>query len=89
MVLSTLMREAWGRQAVHPSLLLGWAGWNHRDQAEALVNLISDRVEHDGWKREDPRFVPLLAGLLEVIPWVQAALLSHRLSTRARDRGQE
>ncbi|MCQ4200604.1 BREX-2 system adenine-specific DNA-methyltransferase PglX [Streptomyces coelicoflavus] len=54
-----------------PSLLLGWAGWNHRDQAEALVNLISDRAEQDGWKREDPRFVPLLAGLLEVMPWVR------------------
>ncbi|MGW0489007.1 BREX-2 system adenine-specific DNA-methyltransferase PglX [Streptomyces olivaceus] len=53
-----------------PSLLLGWAGWNHRDQAEALVNLISDRAEQDGWKREDPRFVPLLAGLLEIMPWV-------------------
>ncbi|MFE1028516.1 BREX-2 system adenine-specific DNA-methyltransferase PglX [Streptomyces sp. NPDC058818] len=54
-----------------PSLLLGWAGWNHRDQAEALVNLISDRAEQDGWKREDPRFVPLLAGLLEIMPWVR------------------
>ena len=54
-----------------PSLLLGWAGWNHRDQAEALVNLISDRAEQDGWKREDSRFVPLLAGLLEVMPWVR------------------
>ncbi|MFG2682947.1 BREX-2 system adenine-specific DNA-methyltransferase PglX [Streptomyces sp. NPDC048392] len=53
-----------------PSLLLGWAGWNHRDQAEGLVNLISDRAEEDGWKREDPRFVPLLAGLLEIMPWV-------------------
>ncbi|MFI1021003.1 BREX-2 system adenine-specific DNA-methyltransferase PglX [Streptomyces olivaceus] len=53
-----------------PSLLLGWAGWNHRDQAEALVNLISDRAEQDGWKREDPRFVPLLAGLLEIMAWV-------------------
>ncbi|MFV0135030.1 BREX-2 system adenine-specific DNA-methyltransferase PglX [Streptomyces sp. HMX87] len=53
-----------------PSLLLGWAGWNHRDQAEALVNLISDRAEQDGWRREDPRFVPLLAGLLEIMPWV-------------------
>ncbi|MEU2179636.1 BREX-2 system adenine-specific DNA-methyltransferase PglX [Streptomyces thermolilacinus] len=54
-----------------PSLLLGWAGWNHRDQAEALVNLINDRSSVDGWnKEEDPRFVPLLAGLLEVMPWV-------------------
>jgi hypothetical protein len=54
-----------------PSLLLGWAGWNHRDQAEALVNLVNDRENVDGWPREDPRFVPLLAGLLEVMPWVR------------------
>ncbi|MEV7995007.1 BREX-2 system adenine-specific DNA-methyltransferase PglX [Streptomyces sp. NPDC086077] len=53
-----------------PSLLLGWAGWNHKDQAEALVNLINDRAEDDGWQLEDPRFVPLLAGLMEVMPWV-------------------
>ncbi|MFW6695737.1 BREX-2 system adenine-specific DNA-methyltransferase PglX [Streptomyces sp. MAR4 CNX-425] len=53
-----------------PSLLLGWAGWNHRDQAEAVVNLITDRVSQDGWAKEDPRFVPLLAGLQEIMPWV-------------------
>ncbi|MFB7554486.1 BREX-2 system adenine-specific DNA-methyltransferase PglX [Streptomyces brevispora] len=52
------------------SLLLGWAGWNHREQAEALTNLINDRAERDGWKKEDPRFVPLLAGLQEAMPWV-------------------
>lgn len=53
-----------------PSLLLGWAGWNHRDQAEALVNLINDRSSVDGWSHEDPRFIPLLAGLREIMPWV-------------------
>ncbi|UNZ21803.1 BREX-2 system adenine-specific DNA-methyltransferase PglX [Streptomyces sp. 891-h] len=53
-----------------PSLLLGWAGWNHRDQAEALVNLINDRSSVDGWSHEDPRFIPLLAGLWEIMPWV-------------------
>lgn len=52
------------------SLLLGWAGWNHRDQADALVGLIRNRVESGGWEKEDPRFVPLLAGLREVMPWV-------------------
>jgi hypothetical protein len=52
------------------SLLLGWAGWNHREQAEALTNLVNDRVERDGWEKDDPRFVPLLAGLQEVMPWV-------------------
>lgn len=53
-----------------PSLLLGWAGWNHRDQAEALVDLLRSRMESDGWALDDPRFVPLLAGLREVLPWV-------------------
>ncbi|MFB6816382.1 BREX-2 system adenine-specific DNA-methyltransferase PglX [Streptomyces sp. NPDC056347] len=54
-----------------PSLLIGWAGWNHRYQAEALVNLLNDRLNVDGWHREDPRFIPLLAGLSEVMPWVR------------------
>lgn len=46
-----------------PSFLLGWAGCNHRDQAEALVNLLMDRSSVDGWSADDARFVPLLAGL--------------------------
>ncbi|WP_369212591.1 BREX-2 system adenine-specific DNA-methyltransferase PglX [Streptomyces flavofungini] len=54
-----------------PSLLIGWAGWNHRYQAEALVNLLNDRLNVDGWRKEDPRFIPLLAGLAEVMPWVK------------------
>ncbi|MEU1076346.1 MULTISPECIES: BREX-2 system adenine-specific DNA-methyltransferase PglX [unclassified Streptomyces] len=54
-----------------PSLLIGWAGWDHRHQAEALVNLLNDRLNVDGWRKEDPRFVPLLAGLAEVMPWVK------------------
>ncbi|WP_417159426.1 BREX-2 system adenine-specific DNA-methyltransferase PglX [Streptomyces cyaneofuscatus] len=53
-----------------PSLLLGWAGWNYRDQAEALVNLLMDRSSVDGWRSDDPRFEPLLAGLQEIMPWV-------------------
>ncbi|MFE9823678.1 BREX-2 system adenine-specific DNA-methyltransferase PglX [Streptomyces sp. NPDC005791] len=52
------------------SLLLGWAGWNHREQAEALANLVHDRAEQDGWPKDDARFVPLLAGLQEAMPWV-------------------
>lgn len=60
-----------------PSLLLGWAGWNHREQAEALVNLINDRDSHDGWPTEDPRYVPLLAGLREVMPWVEQWYDAH------------
>ncbi|MER5401422.1 BREX-2 system adenine-specific DNA-methyltransferase PglX [Streptomyces sp. NPDC002599] len=52
------------------SLLLGWAGWNHRDQADALVWLVRNRIEDGGWDKKDPRLVPLLAGLREVLPWV-------------------
>jgi hypothetical protein len=31
------------------SLLIGWAGWDHKDQATALIGLISDRSATDGW----------------------------------------
>ncbi|RZT87174.1 hypothetical protein EV383_4083 [Pseudonocardia sediminis] len=51
-----------------PTLLLGWAGWDHKDQAQALVNLVNDRAAQAGWPTE--RVVPLLAGLAEVMPWV-------------------
>jgi hypothetical protein len=51
-----------------PTALLGWAGWDHADQALALAALISTRIE-DGW--ETPRLVPLLAGLHELLPWVR------------------
>ncbi len=50
------------------TLLLGWAGWDHKDQAQALVNLVNDRTEQAAWETE--RLTPLLAGLLEVMPWV-------------------
>lgn len=51
-----------------PTLLLGWAGWDHADQAQALVNLINDRTADAGW--DTARLTPLLAGLAEVMPWV-------------------
>ncbi|MFF0158120.1 BREX-2 system adenine-specific DNA-methyltransferase PglX [Streptomyces sp. NPDC005263] len=52
-----------------PTVLLGWAGWDHKDQAQALINLIEDRAEQSGWDTE--RLTPLLAGLHEVMPWVR------------------
>ena len=51
------------------SLLIGWAGWDHKDQATALIGLIEDRSTTDGW--DTGRLTPLLAGLLEVMPWVR------------------
>ncbi len=50
------------------SLLLGWAGWDHAERADALAALITERTEVDNWPTE--RIVPLLAGLAEVMPWV-------------------
>lgn len=52
-----------------PSLLLGWGGWNHRDQAQALADLVRQRSEHPGWGVAE--LTPLLAGLLEILPWVR------------------
>jgi hypothetical protein len=51
------------------SLLLGWAGWDHRQQAHALMTIIEDREGRDGWTAG--RLVPLIAGLGEVMPWVR------------------
>lgn len=48
--------------------LLGWAGWDHAEQALALASLVSARTE-EGW--DTPRLVPLLAGLHELGPWVR------------------
>ncbi|GAA2269141.1 BREX-2 system adenine-specific DNA-methyltransferase PglX [Glycomyces scopariae] len=50
------------------SLMLGWAGWDHRQSAQALTVLIHSRSE-EGWSRE--RITPLLAGLAEQLPWVR------------------
>jgi hypothetical protein len=48
--------------------LLGWAGWDHAQQALALATIINDR-EQEGW--DDERLVPLVAGLAELQPWVE------------------
>jgi hypothetical protein len=50
-----------------PTPLLGWAGWDHAEQALALSVIIQER-EQDGWA--DERLVPLVAGLAELQPWV-------------------
>ena len=48
--------------------LLGWAGWDHAQQALALAAIIQER-EQEGW--DDERLVPLVAGLAELQPWVE------------------
>lgn len=51
-----------------PSLLIGWAGWTHLEQALALATWLTEIVDQEGWPPE--RLVPLLAGLDEVLPWL-------------------
>ena len=51
------------------SPLVGWAGWNHLLRAQALATLFQERKDQHGWTKE--RLVPILAGLLELIPWLK------------------
>ena len=51
------------------SILLGWAGWDHKDQAQALVNLVNDRATDAAWAAD--RLAPLLDGLAELLPWLR------------------
>src|SRR6185436_6801785 len=47
----------------------GWAGWNHLQRAQALAALYQKRKTDEGWTTE--RLTPMLAGLLELLPWIQ------------------
>ncbi len=47
----------------------GWAGWNHLEQAQALAALYNDRKDCEGWTKE--RLLPMLAGILELLPWIK------------------
>ena len=51
------------------SLPIAWAGWNHLQQATALATYYLDMKETEGWP--PARLQPLLAGLLELLPWLQ------------------
>ncbi len=46
----------------------GWAGWNHLQRAQALVALYQDRKQREAWAVD--RLTPMLAGLLELLPWL-------------------
>jgi hypothetical protein len=46
-----------------------WAGWDYKEQALAIHGLIEERTVDDGRARD--RVVPLLAGLVEVMPWMK------------------
>ncbi|MFO7283589.1 MAG: BREX-2 system adenine-specific DNA-methyltransferase PglX, partial [Thermobifida fusca] len=53
------------------SLVLGWAGWDHAQQAQALTDLAFNRLDEHGWADDRDKMTPLLAGLVELRPWVR------------------
>lgn len=55
-------------RATDPTELLGWAGWDHAQQALALNIIIAER-EAEGVDEE--KLIPLVAGLAELQPWVE------------------
>jgi hypothetical protein len=50
-----------------PTLVVGCAGWNHLEQATALVAYYDAR-KREGWDAK--RLTPLLAGLDQLLPWI-------------------
>lgn len=69
-----VLKERWVsypgcERGADPSLVLAWAGWNHLQQATALAAFYLEMKENEGW--ESARLQPLLAGLLELVPWLE------------------
>ena len=55
-------------------LLLGWAGWDHLQQAQALVTLFDAQV---GAGADASRLAPLLQALDELVPWLSQWFGNH------------
>jgi hypothetical protein len=51
------------------SLPVLWAGYDHLARAKAIAAWFVERKDVDGWPA--PRLTPLLAGLLELVPWLR------------------
>jgi hypothetical protein len=51
------------------TMLLGWAGWDHLAQAQALATVYLDRKTQGAWPGE--KLLPILAGLAELEPWLK------------------
>lgn len=51
-----------------PTLVVGWAGWDHLEQARALARLIVERSTNDDLCPD--AHLSLVAGLVELEPWL-------------------
>jgi hypothetical protein len=52
-----------------PSPLIGWAGWDHLQQAQALAEYYLDAKNNQGWPEKKLKM--LLAGLLDLLAWLK------------------
>ncbi len=66
------------RRDADPTPLVGWAGWDHLQSAQALAAIYEQRRSVDGWAPE--RFTPI-AGLGELVTWLRQW---HTTTTRPR-----
>ena len=55
---------------VHHQPLIAWAGYDHLQLAKAIADHYVQVKEQEGG-RDDPRLTPLLAGLIELLPWLK------------------
>lgn len=55
-------------RSTDPTLLLGWAGWDHVQQFLVLAALMDERIAEGV---DDDVLAPLVAGMAEVLPWVR------------------
>ena len=67
-------KERWilypgAERQVDPTPVIAWAGWDHKQQAQALAGYYQERKDQDGWTAE--RLAPLLAGLKDLVPWMK------------------
>ena len=51
------------------TLVIGWAGMNHLQRAQAIAAWYIDRKESDGWGAQ--KLMPMLVALDELIPWLK------------------
>ena len=52
------------------TLMIAWAGYDHVQQVKAIAEYYVDVQERLGG-RDDPRLVPLLACLIDLLPWLK------------------
>ena len=56
-------------RAADGSLAVGWAGWHDAQQARSLGDYYMKIKDEEG--SASPKLLPLLAGLLDLLPWVR------------------